>query len=82
MKKSKEKRIKKPGALVAIKSTDCVFMSVGLVGKRQIDVFNGFNLRTGAPERNISGEARLATKAEQGRYWNILRNKLKLMNMV
>ena len=71
MKKSALKKIKRKGTLITIKGTNCVFMSLGVFGNR-VESFNGFNLKTMEPVRRCDGKARLATKAEQARYWTCL----------
>ena len=69
MNRRKSKKLYAPGTLVTIKGTTCVFMSLGLKGKGELESFNGINIITGEPVTRCDGQARLATKKEQRWYW-------------
>lgn len=79
MKKRNYKRIFKPGTLMRIVGSDCVFMSLGLVptNNRRINSFNGIDIVKRKFVTRADGRARPATKWEQNTYWAVLKEKLR-----
>lgn len=70
----KAKKICHPGALLTVEGTSNVFMSLGLIpGTRQVDSFNGFDIKAGVPVRRSDGKCRPATKKETDAYWQCMR---------
>ena len=70
----KAKKICRPGALLTVEGTSNVFMSLGLIpGTRQVDSFNGFDIKAGVPVRRSDGKCRPATKKETDAYWRCMR---------
>lgn len=74
MGKRKSKKQFKPGTLITVQGTRCVFMSLGLKGDNTIESMNGIDIITGKPVSRCDGKARLATKREQMWYWIALRH--------
>lgn len=79
MKRRKVKKLCKCGTLLAIEGTGCVFMSLGLKGKNEIDSFNGVNIRTMELISICDGVARVATKKECDAYWSIMKRHIANM---
>ena len=75
MKKRNYKRIFRPGTLMRIQGSNCVFMSLGLNPKnnRQIFSFNGMDIVERKPVTRTDGRARPANKWEQNTYWAVLK---------
>lgn len=73
MNRRRSKKIYKPGTLITVQGTYCVFMVIGLKGKNELDSFNGINVVTGKPVIRCDGRARLATKKEQRLYWTFIK---------
>lgn len=74
MNNRKAKKMCRPGALITVKGTTHVFMSLGLIPKtHQVDSFNGFDIKTGVPMRRSDGKCRPATKRETDAYWQCIR---------
>lgn len=73
MKRRKSKKLFKPGTLVTIQGTHCVFMSLGLKGNNELESINGINLETKRVVKECNGKARPSTKREAALYWDILR---------
>lgn len=82
MKKRNYKRIYKPGTLIRIVGSDCVFMSLGLVpnNNRQINSFNGIDIVKRKAVTRADGRARPANKHEQATYWNIMKEVIRQRN--
>lgn len=79
MKNRNYKRIYKPGTLMRIVGSDCVFMSLGLVptNNRQINSFNGIDIVKRKAVTRADGRARPANKHEQATYWNVMKEILR-----
>ena len=77
MKRRKSKKLFKPGTLVTIQGTSCVFMSLGLKSACELDSFNGFDISNMKPVTRCDGKARLATKKECERYWMAMKKMVK-----
>lgn len=71
------KKAYRPGTLITVEGTHCVFMSLGLKKNFKLDSFNGMDILTGEPVRRCDGTARPATKKESLLYWIHLRNFIK-----
>lgn len=70
----KAKKICRPGVLLTVEGTSNVFMSLGLIpDTRQVDSFNGFDIKAGVPVRRSDGKCRPATKKETDAYWRCMR---------
>ena len=52
-------------------------MSLGMKSQCELDSFNGFDLNTGNPVAVCNGRARLATKKESDKYWDVLKKFAK-----
>ena len=65
------------GNLIAVKGTQCVFMSLGIKNKNEVDSFNGIDISTGEFVRIKNGIMRPATNIEKKKYWDILKRKCK-----
>lgn len=77
MKRRYSKKKFSPGTLITVQGTSCVFMSLGMKTPCELDSFNGFDLSTGNPVAVCNGRARLSTKKERTKYWNVLKNFVK-----
>ena len=79
MKRRKAKKLCKCGTLLTIEGTGCVFMSLGLIGKNEINSFNGINIHTRELISRCDGKARVATKKECAIYWHVMKQYLSSM---
>ena len=77
MKRRTSKKKFAPGTLITVQGTTWVFMSLGMKSPCELDSFNGFDLNTGNPVAVCNGRARLATKKERVKYWNVLKKFAK-----
>ena len=77
MKRRNSKKKFAPGTLITVQVTSCVFMSLGMKSSCELDSFNGFDLNTGNPVVVCNGRARLATKKEMVKYWDVLKKFAK-----
>ena len=77
MKRRISKKKFSPGTLITVQGTNCVFMSLGMKSSCELDSFNGFDLNTGNPVVVCNGRARLATKKEMVKYWDVLKKFAK-----
>ena len=69
----------RPGTLVTIKGTSCVFMSLGHKEgtKNELQSFNGMDIRCRVPVIRCDGEGRQATRREQAEYWKVMREVIR-----